>query len=85
MKPDKEQQKTALGEMPKTSPTFKPWSSGSTSVFELAPGKEPVPPDSPDFYRNYYQVGSFPEVVRTRRQVTVIFLGSLFGFLEPIL
>ena len=85
MKPDKEQEKTAIEPVPKTNPEFKPWSNSSTSVFELAPGKEPVPPDSPDFYSSYYQVGSFPEVVRTRRQVTVIFLGSFFGFLEPIL
>jgi phosphatidylserine/phosphatidylglycerophosphate/cardiolipin synthase-like enzyme len=58
---------------------------GPTSVFELIPGHEPVPPDSPDFYRNYYPIGSFPEVVRTRRQYLVLFLGSIFGFLEPIL
>ena len=58
---------------------------GSTSVFELIPGKEPVTPDSPDFYRNYFSVGSFPEVVKTRRQINVLFLGSFFGFLEPIL
>jgi hypothetical protein len=30
-------------------------------------------------------VGSFPEVIRTRRQINVMFLGSFFGFLEPIL
>jgi phosphatidylserine/phosphatidylglycerophosphate/cardiolipin synthase-like enzyme len=85
MKPNKEQKINAIEPKPKTSPAFKPWSYGSTSVYELAPGKEPVPTYSPDFYSNYYQVGSFPEVIRTRRQVTVIFLGSFFGFLEPIL
>lgn len=85
MKPDKEQQINAMEPIAKTSPTFKPWSYGSTSVYELAPGKQPVPTHSPDFYHNYYQVGSFPEVTRTKRQVTVIFLGSVFGFLEPIL
>ena len=85
VKPDKEQKKTAIDPVPKTIPEFKPWSYSSTSVYELAPGKEPVPPQSPDFYRNYYAVGSFPEVIRTRRQVTVLFLGSFFFFLEPIL
>lgn len=58
---------------------------GSTSAFELIPGKEVVPPESADFYRNYYSVGSFPEVIKTRRQIMVLFLGSFFGFLEPIL
>ena len=85
VKPDKEQKKTAIDPVPKTIPEFKPWSYSTTSVYELAPGKEPVPPESPDFYRNYYAVGSFPEVIRTRRQVTVLFLGSFFFFLEPIL
>lgn len=85
LKPDKEQEKTALAPVPKTMPQFKPWSYGSTSVFELAPGKKPVSPGSPDFYQNYYAVGSFPDVVRTRRQVTVVFLSSFFFFLEPVL
>jgi len=85
MKPNKEQAKTALAPVPKTIPQFKPWSYSSTSVYELAPGKDPVPPGSPDFYRNYFAVGSFPEVVRTRRQVNVVFLSSFFFFLEPVL
>jgi phosphatidylserine/phosphatidylglycerophosphate/cardiolipin synthase-like enzyme len=85
VKPNREQEKTAIAPVPKTIPEFKPWSYSSTSVYELAPGKEPVLPDSPDFYRNYYAVGSFPEVVRTRRQITVLFLASFFFFLEPIL
>ena len=85
MKPQGAQAETAIAPVEKTSPEFKPWSYGATSVYELAPGKDPVPPDDPGFYRNYYAVGSFPEVVRTRRQVTVVFLGSFFFFLEPIL
>jgi len=85
MKPKGEQAETAIDPVDKTIPEFKPWSYGSTSVYELAPGKEPVLPDSPDFYQHYYAVGSFPEVVRTRRQITVLFLASFFFFLEPIL
>ncbi|MDH4000449.1 MAG: phospholipase D family protein [Xanthomonadales bacterium] len=85
MKPKGEQKETALADVPKTIPQFKPWSYGSTSVYELAPGKEPRVPSSPDFYEHYYSVGAFPEVVRTRRQATVIFLSSFFFFLEPIL
>jgi len=58
---------------------------GSTSSFQLVPGKPVVPPGSPEFYRHYYSVGSFPEVIKTRRQINVLFLASFFGFLEPIL
>ncbi len=85
LKPDKEQVKSALAPVKKTIPQFKPWSYGATSVYELAPGKQAVPPGSPDFYRNYYSVGSFPEVIRTNRQINVVFLSSFFFFLEPVL
>jgi len=61
------------------------FAKGPTSVYELIPGKQAVAPGSADFYLNYYPIGSFPEVVRTRRQYLVLFLGSMFGFLEPIL
>jgi phosphatidylserine/phosphatidylglycerophosphate/cardiolipin synthase-like enzyme len=64
---------------------YEPLPNSATSVYELAPGKQPLPPDHPDFYEHYYPMGSFPEVVRTRRQVLVLFLGSFFFFLEPIL
>jgi putative cardiolipin synthase len=36
------------------------WPIRNTTSFELIPGKEPVPPDHPDFYQNYTDVGSFP-------------------------
>jgi len=85
MRPDSEQQRTAIETAPENVTEFMPWFYGSTSVYELAPGKAPLPPDHPDFYRHYYSVGSFPEVIRTRRQINVLFLGSVFGFLEPIL
>jgi phosphatidylserine/phosphatidylglycerophosphate/cardiolipin synthase-like enzyme len=64
---------------------YEPWPWGDTSVYELAPGMSPLPPGHPDFYRHYYPMGSFPEVVRTRRQLMVLLLGSFFFFLEPIL
>ena len=76
---------TAIEAPPDSNTEFLPWFYGATSVYELAPGKPPLPPDDPDFYRHYYSVGSFPEVIRTRRQINVLFLGSFFGFLEPIL
>jgi hypothetical protein len=86
MKPD---EKTIANLHLQTKGQFKPkYDSefyGSTSLFELVPGKKPVSPGSPDFYLNYYSVGSFPEVIKTRRQVNILFLGSIFGFLEPIL
>jgi phosphatidylserine/phosphatidylglycerophosphate/cardiolipin synthase-like enzyme len=85
MRPDRAQLATAIETPPGNNTEFLPWFYGSTSVYELAPDKQPVPPGSADFYRHYYSVGSFPEVIRTRRQINVLFLGSFFFFLEPIL
>jgi phosphatidylserine/phosphatidylglycerophosphate/cardiolipin synthase-like enzyme len=85
MRPRGDQKDAAIETPPGNNTEYLPWFYGSTSVYELAPGKEPVPPDSLDFYRHYYPVGSFPEVIKTRRQINILFLGSLFGFLEPIL
>ncbi|MBT8056961.1 MAG: phospholipase D family protein [Gammaproteobacteria bacterium] len=85
MKPAGLQAETALQAPPDVAGKFEPWPWSDTSVYELLPGKEPLSPHHRDFYRHYYPMGSFPEVVRTRRQYLVLFLGSFFFFLEPIL
>ena len=61
------------------------WPWGDTWVYELLPEKESLPPGSEGFYQNYYPMGNFPQVVRTRRQISVLLIGSFFFFLEPIL
>jgi phosphatidylserine/phosphatidylglycerophosphate/cardiolipin synthase-like enzyme len=85
VKPDINDVGSAIESVSRTLPIFDLWPYRSTTVYELAPGGTPVDPDAPDFYQNYHSVGSFPDVVRTRRQVTVMFLSSFFGFLSPIL
>jgi hypothetical protein len=85
MRPDDETMEAVRRENGDTiEPVYDYYFYGSTSAFELIPGKQVVPPGSADFYRNYYSVGSFPGVVKTRRQINVLLLGSLFGFLEPV-
>ena len=84
MKPEGVQAETALVSPPGAL-DYEPWLGSETSAYELAPGKQALPPDHPDFYRHYYPTGSFPDVIKTRRQYLVIFLGSFFFFLEPIL
>ncbi|MEJ2399900.1 MAG: phospholipase D family protein [Xanthomonadales bacterium] len=85
LRPTDEQAARAAQSPPGTIGDEEAWPWGETWVYELLPGKEPLPPGHPDFYRHYYPMGSFPEVVRTRRQLLVIFIGSFFFFLEPIL
>ncbi|MEE4217877.1 MAG: phospholipase D family protein [Xanthomonadales bacterium] len=84
MKPSGVQAASAL-EAPPGAGDYDPWPHGNTSAYELAEGMDPLPPGHPDFYRHYYPMGNFPEVVRTRRQILILFLGSFFFFLEPIL
>ncbi len=36
------------------------WPIRNTSSFELLPGKRPVAPDHPDFYKHYRDAGAFP-------------------------
>ncbi len=36
------------------------WPVRYTSSFELKTGEEPVPPDHPEFYKRYHDLGSFP-------------------------
>lgn len=85
VKPDRNQVNGAIESVSRTLPVFDLWPYRSTSSYELAEGGRPCVPGSPDFYQNYYSVGRFPDVVRTRRQVSVMFLSSFFGFLAPVL
>lgn len=36
------------------------WPVQNTSSFELKEGYEPVPPDAPEFYEHYHDIGGFP-------------------------
>jgi phosphatidylserine/phosphatidylglycerophosphate/cardiolipin synthase-like enzyme len=85
LRPAGEQAASAVQPPPGTIGGDEAWPWGDTWVYELLPGKKPLSPGHPDFYTHYYPMGSFPEVVRTRRQLLVIFIGSFFFFLEPIL
>jgi putative cardiolipin synthase len=85
VKPDVSEVGSAIESVSRTLPIFDLWPFRSTTVYELAPEGTPMDPGTPGFYQNYHAVGSFPDVIRTRRQVTVMFLSSFFGFLSPIL
>jgi len=85
LKPDPDEVSGVIESVSRTLPVFDLWPYRSTTSYELADGGRPCVPGSLDFYQNYYAVGRFPDVVRTRRQVTVMFLSSFFGFLAPVL
>jgi len=75
----------AIESASRSLPIFDIWPYRSTTVYELIPGAEPVPPTSEDFYRNYRPVGSFPEVISRKRRTQVILISSFLGFITPVL
>jgi len=85
LKPDQNEVGSVIESVSRTLPIFDLWPFHSTSVYELAPEGTPALPGTAEFYQNYYSVGRFPDVTRTRRQVTVMFLSSFFGFIAPVL
>ncbi len=85
LKPDLDEVNGAIESMSRTLPIFDLWPYHSTSVYELVPEGTPALPGTAEFYQNYQSVGRFPDVIRTRRQVTVMFLSSFFGFIAPVL
>jgi len=68
-----------------TLPIFDIWPFSYTTAWQLRSGAREVSPLEPGFYDNYYPVGRFPEVVMTQRQILTLAVGSLFGFLGPIM
>ena len=85
LKPDPNEVSGAIESVSRTLPVFDLWPYRSTTVYELSADGQPCVPGSQEFYQNYYSVGRFPDVIRTRRQVTIMFLSSFFGFLAPVL
>jgi len=85
LKPDLNEVNGTIESISRTLPIFDLWPFHSTSVYELAPEGTQALPGTEEFYQNYISVGRFPDVIRTRRQVTVMFLSSFFGFIAPVL
>ena len=84
LKPNEDSEAAELYKKYQPGQVEEPRFYGSTSAYELIPYQQPVSPKSAEFYDRYYAVGGFPQVTRTRREWMILFLGSFFGFLEPI-
>ncbi len=69
----------------RTLPVFDLWPGRYTTAWQIKPDGIETSPLDPAFYDHYLPVGSFPEVIMTRRQVLTLAVGSFFGFLGPIM
>jgi len=68
-----------------TLPVFDIWPFSYTTGWQRIPDGRDLSPTDPEFHRNYIDVGRFPEVIMTKRQILTLTVGSFFGFLRPIM
>jgi len=75
----------AIESASRSLPIFDIWPYRSTTIYELRPGGTVVPPGAEGFYENYQPLGSFPDVISTKRRWQVILISSFMGFITPVL
>ena len=66
-------------------PIFDIWPFRSTASFELREGMQPVPPDHPEFYTRYRDVGQFPEVRLSDRKIKTLLMSAFGAPAEPLM
>jgi phosphatidylserine/phosphatidylglycerophosphate/cardiolipin synthase-like enzyme len=66
-------------------PTLDIWPFRYSSSFQLRPGKTAVATNHEDFYENYRNVGSFPSVELSSKQIQTIIISAFAGFAEPFM
>jgi len=66
-------------------PVLDIWPFRYSSSFQLRVGKEAVGTNHPDFYKNYINLGSFPDVKLSSKQIQTIIISAFAGFAEPIM
>jgi len=75
----------ALESVSRSLPIFDIWPYRSTTLYELIPDGQVLPPGAEGFYQNYQPVGSFPGVISRKRRAQVIVISSMLGFITPVL
>ena len=66
-------------------PTLDIWPFRYSSSFQLRRGKKAVSISHPDFYKNYKNLGSFPDVELSSKQIQTIIISAFAGFAEPVM
>ena len=66
-------------------PVFDIWPFDYSGNFELKENKEPIPPDHPDFYKDYDHVGVFPEVKSLLDMLGVRFIKAFGGIARGLM
>ena len=74
-----------LGDIVQRAPFIDVWPFRYTASFMLKEGGEIVPFYHDNFYKNYYSVGSFPDVGLSLREVEIRLLKAFSGVVMPII
>lgn len=72
-----------IGSISRALPILDIWPFRYTTSYELKEGKEPVPFEHPDFYRNYNDVHAFPGINLSRRATRTRLFRAMGGFITP--
>jgi len=72
-----------MGSISSMLPVFDIWPFRYSSSFQLKEGMRPVPAGHPDFYKQYEDVGQFPEINLSSKAVQTRIMKSFGGFLAP--
>ena len=64
---------------------FDIWPFDYSSNFQLKENKDPIPPDHPDFYDHYKNVGPFPSVGLSPNRLGVRFIKAFGGLAIPLM
>ena len=66
-------------------PVLDIWPFRYSSSFQLRHGKTVLDINHPDFYQNYENLGNFPTVELSSKQIQTIIISALAGFAEPFM
>lgn len=74
-----------LEDISRAMPIFDVWPFKYSTSWELREGEETVPPGHPEFYERYKNVGQFPTVNMTTKDIQTRLFKVMGGFTEPLM
>lgn len=74
-----------IANVSRSLPVLDIWPFRYSSSFQLKQGKKAVAINHPDFYENYENVGSFPSVKMSAKQIQTLIISAFAGFAEPVM
>lgn len=74
-----------MASISRSLPILDIWPFRYSNSFQLRPGKTAVGINHKDFYTNYLNVGSFPDVQLSSKQIQTIIISAFAGFAEPFM